>query len=204
LESLLNIIANDPSFVLSDYFSLANIYGTLWSYTLSSTNSSNALTYNLTSELTSTQSISSTLYSLGVRGTMLTRFINNGDGTVFDLKNGLMWMQDDANGGTTMLYKDALSYCNTLNATGFAGYTDWRIPSRNELLSLLDAAINTWDIYIEAFPNSGSLYWTSSSSFNLANNAWQVDFTVNAWEISLGGYTTQSNAFRAVRGGTIE
>jgi hypothetical protein len=200
VSSLLDILASDSTLSLGDYFTLTNLYSAYWSYTLSTSKSGFAIDYSLSSEQTGTLAIATILDSLGVRGTMMSRFIVNSDGTVFDKKTGLMWLENDGNNATKMSFKDALTYCNNLT---YAGYSDWRMPSRNELLSLLDAAMNTWDVYIDAFPDSSSLYWTSSSSAALTEFAWQVDFTENTWGITLGNYYTQYNAVRAVRGGNL-
>ncbi|MFA6010000.1 MAG: DUF1566 domain-containing protein [Desulfobacteraceae bacterium] len=174
--SLLEIIESDPSLNLSDYFTLTHLYTTYWSYTLSTSKASYAVYFSLSSGQAGIQGINSGLYSLGVRGTMLSRFIDNGDGTVLDSKTGLMWLKENGNNGEKMAFTGALSSCNDLT---FAGYSDWRLPSRNELLSLLDAAIHSWDDYVQAFPGTGDLYWTSSSSSALTQNAWQINFTNN-------------------------
>ena len=52
---------------------------------------------------------------------------------VFDLSTNLLWQKGSVSGITTL--KDALSYCESLD---YAGYTDWRLPNRNELMSLVD------------------------------------------------------------------
>jgi hypothetical protein len=56
---------------------------------------------------------------------------DNGDGTVFDLVSGLMWMQDS---GEKKTYDEAVkgaSSCKT------GGHTDWRLPTIKELYSLI-------------------------------------------------------------------
>ena len=66
------------------------------------------------------------------------RFVDNGDGTVTDHKTKLMWMQDDS----YIIYKKFLvfriakKFMDKMNAESFAGYNDWRVPSKEEAHSL--------------------------------------------------------------------
>lgn len=62
----------------------------------------------------------------------LPAFEDNGDGTVTDLRTGLMWQQDP---GDKMSWDDAVAGAATFS---LAGYTDWRLPSIKELYSLMD------------------------------------------------------------------
>lgn len=61
------------------------------------------------------------------------RFINNRDETVADTLTGLMWAARD--NGTDISWDDAEEYCE--NYTG-GGYSDWRMPTVVELMSLYD------------------------------------------------------------------
>jgi len=94
------------------------------------------------------------------------RFVDNGDGTITDNQTGLMWEKksDDGSihdkdnfytwGSTGANSPDGTAstiFLTTLNATGFAGHSDWRLPSeegRNapftgpkELESILEAPL---------------------------------------------------------------
>lgn len=221
VESLINLIEENQDLHIEDYLSGVDAGVYFWTYTLSGSSATKAMIYCLILNNTSRNAVTnyaltnsySICKSLGVRGIMMPRFIDNGDGTVLDSKTGLMWMQVDADSGTKMTFLEALNYCkNTLNVTGYPTsnanspgsqtYTDWRVPNRNELLSLLDAATNAWEIYDKAFPNSGSLYWSSSSSCSIIDNAWQINFERGG--ITLANYNTQSNVVRLVRGGRDE
>jgi hypothetical protein len=63
------------------------------------------------------------------------RFTDNGNGTVTDNLTGLMWTKDAYPAGTTKTWTQALDYVKTVN-TG--DYTDWRLPNRKELRSIID------------------------------------------------------------------
>jgi hypothetical protein len=57
--------------------------------------------------------------------------VDNGDGTVTDTNTGLMWAAKD--NGNPITWADAKKYCE--NYMG-AGYTDWRMPTLDELEAL--------------------------------------------------------------------
>ena len=63
-----------------------------------------------------------------------TGYTDNGDGTVTDNTTGLMWEKTGAN--TPMTQPAAVTYCATMATTG--GHSDWRLPSKIELLSIVD------------------------------------------------------------------
>ena len=67
------------------------------------------------------------------------RFVAYDNGTVEDTDTGLMWAAKDNGGPIT--WEEAKSYCT--NYSG-GGYTDWRMPTRDELTGLYDPkATNT-------------------------------------------------------------
>ena len=93
---------------------------------------------------------------------------------------------------------NSIGYKNSVNTSALCGFTDWRLPTQNELLGIVDTSqasgpkINsTW------FPNTRPIfYWSSSPYVNSANLAGVVDFydgRVNSVERS------DSNAVRLVR-----
>ncbi len=57
---------------------------------------------------------------------------DNGDGTVTDLRTGLMWDKASSIG-----YQDWQSAGNTCKDMALAGYTDWRLPKIDELRYLV-------------------------------------------------------------------
>lgn len=113
------------------------------------------------------------------------------DGTVIDLKTGLMWQKCSlGQSGTdcsqqtlpvTYSWNQALQAVASLNANGgFAGYTDWRLPNRIELASLNEeACLPGTAINTSLFPNTFlANYWTSTPASVLGSeaSAWNVNF----------------------------
>ena len=68
------------------------------------------------------------------------RFIDNGNGTVTDPKTGLMWTKDANFFDDTLLFHQALNSIDQMNSGKHSnfGYTDWRLPTLEELRSLID------------------------------------------------------------------
>ena len=63
------------------------------------------------------------------------RFIAYDDGTVLDRGSGLMWV--DGDNGFDIDWQDATRYCENYRG---GGYTDWRMPTQDELAGLYDKA----------------------------------------------------------------
>ncbi|HET6460017.1 MAG TPA: DUF1566 domain-containing protein [Syntrophales bacterium] len=61
------------------------------------------------------------------------RFIAKDNGTVLDTKTGLTWAAID--NGADINWQSAKSYCKNYRAGGF---TDWRMPTHDELAELYD------------------------------------------------------------------
>ena len=114
------------------------------------------------------------------------------NGTVTDNLTGLIWLKNAncsatlggvANTGTGLTWANALTWSNNL-ASGSCGLTDgstagqWRLPSRNELESLVDISISN-PALPAAHPFGTSVqsdgYWSSSSYSGNTTNAWHVD-----------------------------
>ncbi|MDX8390812.1 MAG: DUF1566 domain-containing protein [Mariprofundaceae bacterium] len=70
---------------------------------------------------------------------------------------------------------DTEKFVAAVNASGLCGFSDWRMPSRTELLSLVDTNFSP-TIDTGYFPNANSWYWSSSSYSADALLAWNVYF----------------------------
>jgi len=73
---------------------------------------------------------------LNAKGDFPNDLVDNGDGTVTDRATGLMWEKKGSKKETS--WYSAKKYVKKLNKKKFAGHNDWRIPSIEELYSLLE------------------------------------------------------------------
>ena len=115
----------------------------------------------------------STYYVRAVRGESLNNnFVDTGDGTITDTSTGLMWQK--STGSTTYTWDQAKAYCEELT---LGGKSDWRLPTRNELQSIVDYNENNPAISPVFFPSSvGANHWTSTTNAVNTNNAWGLNF----------------------------
>jgi hypothetical protein len=145
-------------------------------------------------------------------------YVDNGDGTITDTSTGLMWEKISDDGSvhdkdTQYTWAGAWSgKVGILNGgSGFAGHTDWRLPNRVELLTLVDLSVanpavsppfNTGCVPgcngIGCSCTSSNYYWSSSTYQDGTWQAWYVAF--------YDGYSSGANKqtaywVRAVRGG---
>jgi len=81
------------------------------------------------------------------------RYQDNGDGTLTDLKTGLMW-QKAVSGMIT--WPNAVT--NAVNQTT-GGYTDWCLPTIKELYSLIDFSGSTGTNELTAVPYFNTDYF---------------------------------------------
>ena len=94
------------------------------------------------------------------------------DEVAVDRITGLMWQRNA--GATPMTFAGAKQECDRL---ALAGYDDWRLPSRIELVSILDLSRVEPAIDPIAFPQTPSdWFWTSSRAASDAQAAWYVYF----------------------------
>ncbi len=100
-------------------------------------------------------------------------FKDNKDGTVTDLMTGLIWQQSGSK--KYMEYHKALKYIDTLNQKKFAGYNDWRLPTIEELASLIESMTMDGGLYIDpSFDKRQESCWSGDkSSFG---SMWSANF----------------------------
>jgi len=96
---------------------------------------------------------------------------------------------------------DTQAFIQAVNETGLCGVKDWRLPTRKELLSIVDNGRFNPAIDIRYFPNTPAEYfWTSSSFTENGAAAWEVYFKYGEAET---GEKIKSNRVRLVRGRTV-
>jgi len=126
---------------------------TAYSYHLAKTNTYNVMCvrgYELPNSVFTTQTIS-------------------GEVVVNDSATGLMWQKEYV---TDKTWQQALKYCEDLS---YAGYTNWRLPNKNEATSLLN--YNKSAAPYSDFPEMPSNYfWSSTTHVSYTPQAWYVDF----------------------------
>ncbi len=104
------------------------------------------------------------------KGSFTTSAVN-GDIVVTDSTSGLMW-QKTLEDFTSYTWVRALKYCENLE---YAGYSDWRLPNKNELASLLN--YDKSDTDFSDFPDmEGQDLWSSTTHASSSGSAWRVDF----------------------------
>ena len=105
-------------------------------------------------------------------------------GVVTNLKTGLMWMRCSLgqiwDGKTcnelasNYSWKDALQQSQ---AYVFAGYSDWRLPNKNELVSIMEISCVNPTIDLTIFPRTPSAYyWSSTPTAPYLDRSWSVNF----------------------------
>jgi len=93
------------------------------------------------------------------------------DEVVIDHTTGLMWHQ---NGSERFKDKEKISqWVGDLNLKGYAGFSDWRLPTAEEAASLLEPEQKFGNMYIDSvFDNKQPWLWTGDSYGNDA--AWAI------------------------------
>lgn len=156
------------------------------------------------------------------------RFLDNGNGTITDTTTGLVWEKQSDDGGphdkdavytwsasgSTQPTGTAFGFIAALNAGRFGGWRDWRLPTLEELQTIVSTSGSTpgRPVVPPAFDNNcvpgcninqcsctkPLNYWTST--INISNNqqAWYVLFNTGQ---SGTGLKILGFSVRGVRGG---
>jgi len=134
-----------------------------------------------------------------------TDFSDNGDGTVTHHTTRLIWQRcilgqswdgSDCTGqATTYTWEQALAAAAQHT---FAGFSDWRLPNKNELASIVEYRCWAPAINNQQFPNTPSRWsWSSSPNARYSDTSWGIGFRHG--DVEYGHKTFSRGNVRLVR-----
>ena len=86
----------------------------------------------------------------------------NGESVIIDSATGLMWHKSGSS--TFMSWNEARDWINDLNRHGYAGYSDWRLPTAEEAASLLESSKKYGGLYLDpVFDKQQRYIWTGDT-----------------------------------------
>jgi hypothetical protein len=98
----------------------------------------------------------------------------SGKQLVVDHATGLTWQQSGSQERKT--YEQAKAYVDSLNHENYCGYSDWRLPTLEEAMSLVEREKKNDHLHIAPVFDQTQLWiWTVNIYYN-AGNAWVVYF----------------------------
>ena len=95
---------------------------------------------------------------------------DNGEGTITDTETDLMWQQQALEKRD---WDGAMSYAKGLT---IGGHSDWRLPTIDELKTLVDEERRDPAIDPIFTDTKSSCYWSSTTSAGSTSYAWSVYF----------------------------
>ena len=131
--------------------------------------------------------------------------VKTDDNSIHDKDNTYTWCDTnpDTNGGnagTCGSGTDTEDFINALNAENYGGFSDWRLPTREELRSIVDYGRYNPSVDTAFFLKTvSSYYWSSTTYADVTDGAWHVGFDSGADHYDV--YKSDSYYVRAVRGG---
>lgn len=116
--------------------------------------------------------------------TSTKQFVINSDGTVVDTKSRLMWSicsvgqvysnKQCENEISKTAWSEALSLAQQ---SRLGGYTDWRLPNKNEFNSIIELSCFMPSIDTGIFPSTGiGSYWSSTPYDEAETTVWAANF----------------------------
>lgn len=133
--------------------------------------------------------------------------IKTNDDSIHDKDNAYTWCDTDpeTNGGDPGTCEDGTDtedFIEALNDENFGGFSDWRMPTRRELVTILNYDTHRPTIDEDFFPYvTNTFYWSSNTKVGYTSHAWGVHF-FNA--NSYYSFKPYYHYVHAVRGGNIQ
>ena len=100
-------------------------------------------------------------------------YIKKGEKVVIDYRTNLMWQQSGSQ--ESGYYEKAQTYIKHLNDSKFAGYDNWRLPTLEEAMSLMEREKKNADLYIDPMFDTKQRYIWTADRYS-ASGAWNVVF----------------------------
>lgn len=125
-------------------------------------------------------------YKVGKRG---------GKKVVTDHTTNLMWQQSGS--PSSMNYADAEKYIRELNDQKFAGFSEWRLPTLEEAMSLMEPERMENHLYIDPLFDETQHWIWNADKLDASGVAWNVNFYAG----SCSTYLVDGYYVRAVRSG---
>ena len=126
-------------------------------------------------------------------GDFQNHLIDNRNGTISDKATGLMWQH----GGSPepLTWQGAKAYAEKANHEAFAGHIGWRLPTIEELASLMERSWKNNDLFIDPiFDKSQRQCWSGDAKDG--DTAWKADFHLGFF---IDRPVTEPNSVRLVR-----
>ena len=100
-------------------------------------------------------------------------FQDNHDKTITELNTGLMWQRYESS--RRYMWQEAFNFCEELV---LVEYSDWTLPSKQALMSIVDYEYYYPSTNLQFFPQiKPESYWTDNNIKNQSNTEWVVDFS---------------------------
>ena len=98
----------------------------------------------------------------------MSRFTDNGDGSILDSETGLVWAKEDSwpVAQDWLNFQESLQFVDDMNKKDYLGFHDWRIPEREEIEKIFMAdniilARSNNEIHLDPLfaPGGGNASW---------------------------------------------
>jgi hypothetical protein len=117
-----------------------------------------------------------TIFMLLGLSLVLQADFSRSNGIVTDNTTGLQWQDDYSDNSDTIKqakWTDAIDYCENLI---LGGHSDWRLPNKKELLSIVDYGQYNPPINAVFTKTTSNDYWSSTTPAYYTDYAWVVSF----------------------------